>query len=151
MKERVVEILMYLMAEIEANKRLSDVNIEDLTNRGYTQSEISAAFSWLYDNMPVNDGRIELQARASRASRRFLHDAEKVFFTTEAQGYLMQLVELGLLDVVDLETVIERAMLTGLEKLSVDEVHGIVAGVIFSRPPRGQGGQSLLNNNETIH
>ncbi|HXF99431.1 MAG TPA: DUF494 family protein [Bacteroidota bacterium] len=151
MKERVVEILMYLMAEIEANKRLSEVSIEDLTSRGYTQSEISAAFSWLYDNMQVHEGRTEIHSRASTASRRQLHEAEKLVLSTEAQGYLMQLVELGILDAIDLEAVIERAMLTGLEKLSADEVRSIVASVIFGRPPRLQGGQSLPNNNETIH
>lgn len=151
MKERVVEILMYLMSEIEANKRLSEVNLDDLTNRGYTQSEISAAFSWLYDNLPVQDGKVLLQERASRSSRRQLHHAEKMLLTTDAQGYLMQLYELGLLDAADFENVIERAMLSGFEKLSVQEIQEIAAAVIFAKPRRDEGGHSVLNNNETIH
>ncbi len=151
MKERVVEILMYLMAEMEANKRLSDVDLDDLASRGYTQSEISAAFSWLYDNIPIHDGKVVLQAKASRCSRRQLHAAEKMVLTTGAQGYLMQLFELGLLDTEDFEAVLERAMLSGFEKLSVPEVQEIAAAVIFAKPRRDQGGHSLLNNNETIH
>ncbi len=151
MKERVVEILMYLMSEIEANKRLSDVDLEDLTSRGYTPSEISAAFSWLYDTLPVEDGKIVLQARPSHSSRRQLHHAEKMLLSTNAQGYLMQLYELGLLDASDFENVIERAMLSGVENLSVQEIQEIAAAVIFAKPRRDKGGHSLLNNNETIH
>lgn len=151
MKERVVEILMYLMSEIEANKRLSEVNLDDLTSRGYTQSEISAAFSWLYDNMPMHEGNVELHARPSGSSRRQLHQAEKMLLSTDAQGYLMQLFELGLLDAADFEQVIERAMLSGFEKLSLQEIQELAAAVIFAKPRRGEGGHSLLNNNETIH
>jgi uncharacterized protein Smg (DUF494 family) len=151
MKERVVEILMYLMAEMEANKRLSEIDLEDLASRGYTQSEISAAFSWLYDNMPIHDGKVVLQAKASRSSRRHLHAAEKMALTTDAQGYLMQLFELGLLDTEDFEAVIERAMLSGFEKLSVPEVQEIAAAVIFAKPRKDQGRYSLFSNNETIH
>ena len=51
MKEKVVEILLYLMSEIRDDKRLADIDLNDLQNRGYSQSEISAAFSWLFDTL----------------------------------------------------------------------------------------------------
>lgn len=151
MKERVVEILVYLMSEIEANKRLNEIDLTDLKSKGYTQSEISAAFSWLYDNVPVQDGVFVGGAVASKESRRLLHDAEKLMMTTDAQGYLMQLCEVGLLHNRDLEHVIERAMMSGFEKLSIYELHEIVAAVLFSRPNKWNESRSMLNNNDTIH
>ena len=151
MKERVVEILVYLMSEIEANKRLSEINLEDLADKGYTQSEISAAFSWLYDNLPVQDGHIVLQTKSSEESRRQLHDAEKMVLTTEAQGYLMQLCELRLLDNFDLETVLERAMMLGLERLSMDDMREIVAVVLSAKTTQGRAGRSMFNSNDMIH
>ena len=55
MKERIVEILIYIMSEMQGNKGITEIDVRDLKEKGYTQSEISAAFSWLYDNMKLND------------------------------------------------------------------------------------------------
>ena len=151
MKERVVEILVILMSEIEANKRLSDIDFDDLKSKGYTQTEISAAFSWLYENMPVQDGIVVRDEMPDKDSRRILHDAEKMMISTEAQGYLMQLCEVGLLDNRDLENIIERAMMSGLEQLSLDEVREIAAAVLFARPNKWHESRSMLDNNDTVH
>jgi uncharacterized protein Smg (DUF494 family) len=147
MKERVVEILMLLMTEMDENKHLSEIVLDNLTRKGYTQSEISAAFSWLYDNMPVQDGVVVREGSASKESHRILHEAEKLMISTEAQGYLMQLCGVGLLTNRDLETIIERAMMSGLEKLSIDELRQLVAATLFAKPTS----RSILNNDETIH
>ncbi len=151
MKERVVEILVYLMFEIESNKRLSEIDVVDLKEKGYTPSEISAAFSWLYDNFPVQDGRVTLQGIPSRESRRLLHDAEKLIMSTEAQGYLMQLYELGLIDNRDMEGVLERAITSGFEKLTIGEIQEIIASVLFAKSNRWNERRFAINNNDTIH
>jgi uncharacterized protein Smg (DUF494 family) len=151
MKERVVEILVFLMAEIESNKRLSEIDLDDLKNKGYTQSEISAAFSWLYDNLTVKDGIVVREASPSKESRRVLHEAEKLLMTTDAQGYLMQLCEVGLLENRDVENVIERAMMSGVEKLTTPELQEIVAAVLSAGQHKWKEGRSILNHNDTIH
>lgn len=151
MKERIVEILVYLMSEIETNKRLSEIDLGGLKEKGYTQSEISAAFSWLYDNLPVHEGRVTLQGDASRDSRRQLHDAEKLIMTTAAQGYLMQIYELGLIDNRDMEGVLDRAMTAGFEKLTTGEIQEIVAAVLFTKTNRWHERRFTMNNNDTIH
>ncbi len=139
------------MSEIETNKRLNEIDLGGLKEKGYTQSEISAAFSWLYDNLPVHEGRITLQGKASRESRRQLHDAEKQIMSTAAQGYLMQLYELGLIDNRDIEGVLDRAMTSGFEKLTIGEIQEIVASVLFTKTNRSQERRFTMNNNETIH
>ena len=90
--------------------------------------------------------------RPSRGSRRILHEAEKAAFSTTAQGYMIQLTELGLLDDRDLEAVIERAMVAGYEKLSVSEVRELVASVLFAKEGKISGAtNSMLNSEESIH
>ena len=150
MKEKVVEILVYIMSEIRENKRISDIDIKDLQSKGYTQSEISAAISWIYDNIQPGEHDYRGPIRAREGSRRIFHDAEKGVISTEAQGYLVQLHELGLLDDRDLELVIERAMLSGYEKLTVPELQEIVAAVLFSKGGAARGG-FLMNSGDTIH
>ena len=75
-----------------------------------------------------------------------------MLFSHEAQGYLIQLAELGLLDDRDMETVIERAMISGYER-------AVGAGgpgdrgrcPVFPERPAGPSGHSMLNNEDTIH
>ncbi|HEX7571981.1 MAG TPA: DUF494 family protein, partial [Bacteroidota bacterium] len=83
MKEKVVELLIYIMSEMQDNKRISDIDLGDLKTRGYTQSEISAAFSWIYENSELNQQRPSMNAGAAEGSRRVLHDAEKAVLSTE--------------------------------------------------------------------
>lgn len=148
MKEKVVEILLHIMAEIQGSKRLADIDMNELKDRGYTQSEITAAFSWLHDALKITDGT---PAGPRAGARRILHDAEKHALSTESQGFLIHLQELGLLDERDVEAVIEKAMLTGYEKLTVSELHGIVAAVLFSKSGEAGGGRYLFTPGDTIH
>ena len=148
MKEKVVELLIILMSEIRADKQLAEIDMSDLQDRGFSPSEISQALSWLHDHLPQGTGSTAIAPRGE-GSRRVLHDAEKGVIPTEGQGYLIQLVELGLLGDRDLETVIERAMLSGYERLTLEEIREIVAGVLSARE---QGPNRMyLNNEDTIH
>jgi uncharacterized protein Smg (DUF494 family) len=152
MKEKVVEILMYLMSEIQENKQLAEIDLTDLRERGYTHSEISAAFSWLLETFQVKRGGFVQSAQRRTGSRRVLHEAERIALSTDSQGYLIQMMELGLLDDRDVETVIERAMLTGFEKISTAELREIVASVLFSKGRPGIGpGSLMIDSGDTVH
>jgi uncharacterized protein Smg (DUF494 family) len=152
MKHRVVEILVFLMSELREDKQLHEIDIAPLRDRGYTPSEISAAFSWLYENLGSGHTEAQSTSRAGKGSRRILHEAERMLFSIDAQGYLIQLAELGLLDERDIEAVIERALGSGYAGLSLQEVREVVALVLSSRErPGGGAGHSMLNNEDTIH
>jgi uncharacterized protein Smg (DUF494 family) len=151
MKDKVVEVLIYIMSAMQDDRPLSDLDLADLKTQGYTPSEISAAFSWIYENVELNQQRLPERGATRPDSRRALHDAEKSALTTDAQGYLIQLGELGVLDQRSLETVLERVMMTGYEKLGVGDVREIVAAVLFSGGGSPLGGRSMLNNGDTVH
>ena len=152
MKEKVVEILIYLMSEIQDNKELNEIDLGDLRNRGYTPSEISAAFTWLYENLPAGEGTSSHAIKFSPGSRRVLHDAERYVLSTDGQGYLIQLHELGLLDDKDLENVIERAMMSGDARLTLSDVREIVTAVLFAKGRTGPGGhRSMPSDEDTVH
>jgi uncharacterized protein Smg (DUF494 family) len=150
MKEKVVEILIYIMSEMQGKKALQEVDLTDLKSRGYSQSEITAAVSWLYEHVQGSGGLAKVEG--GRGSRRVFHEAERAVFATAAQGYLIQLAELGLLDEKDMEAVIDRAMMSGYERLSVGEVRDIVTAVLFAREGGMPGSNhSPLTSEDTIH
>jgi uncharacterized protein Smg (DUF494 family) len=152
MKERLVEILIYIMSEMQARNGLTDIDVSDLKARGYTQSEISAAVSWLHDHLNMATASRGAATRPVHGSHRVLHEAEKQMLTTDAQGYIIQLREVGLLDDADIENVIDRVMASGFEKTTPAELHEIVAQVLFSKPgTQAYLSRSALYNRDTIH
>ncbi len=64
MQERIVEIILFLVNELRSNKRLSDVDVSSLTRDGYTQSEISSAFSWLFERLSVGQSMTDVSSGA---------------------------------------------------------------------------------------
>lgn len=148
MQERVVEIILFLVNELRSNKRLNDVDVSSLTRDGYTQSEISSAFSWLFERLSVGKSITDVASGAS-TSYRMLNDAEKMVVGSQAFGYLIQCQQLGLLNNIDVETIIERIMMAGFAAVGLPEMKSFVAGYLFDL--ENSNGQISLGTNDTIH
>ena len=151
MQERIVEIILFLVSELKSNKQLSEVDVSMLTNNGYTQSEISTAFSWVFERMSIGQQLISPE-RSGESSNRILNDAEKLVVSSEAFGYVLQCHQLGLITNADIETIIERIMAAGFGSIGVAEMKSFVAGILFdANNPSSTGGHMSLGTNDTIH
>ena len=148
MQERVVEIILFLVSELRSNKRLNDVDVSSLTRDGYTQSEISSAFSWLFERLSAGKSNADIASEA-RTSHRMLNDHEKMVIESQAYGYLIQCQQLGLLNNVNVETIIERIMMAGFAAVGLQEMKSFVAGYLFDM--ENSNGQISLGTNDTIH
>jgi uncharacterized protein Smg (DUF494 family) len=148
MQERVVEIILFLVNELRSNKRLNDVDVSSLARDGYTQSEISSAFSWLFERLSTGKSMTESTSGTS-SSHRMLNDTEKMVVDSHAYGYLIQCQQLGLLSNGDVETIIERIMMAGFAAVGLPEMKSFVAGYLFDM--QGSSGQISLGTNDTIH
>ena len=148
MQERIVEIILYLVSELRSNKRLSDVDVSSLTRDGYTQSEILSAFSWIFERLSLGKSMTDVTGGAS-TSHRMLNDAEKKVIESQAYGFLMQCLQLGLIDNMDIETIIERIMIAGFSIVGLAEMKSFVAGYLFDM--ESSNGQVSLGTNDTIH
>ncbi len=153
MHEKIVEILIYVLNEVKnSNKTIGDIDFQALERKGYTQSEISTAISWLYERMNPEPEDSKRTTEPVSQSFRVLHPAERFIITTEAHGYLLQLRQLGILNDRELELVIERAMLSGYEQLSSDEIQQIVNSILFASADSfdSRRGQLIANASDTI-
>lgn len=155
MNERVVEILVYIMTEMDGKQSQPDrleVISRDLLHRGYTQNEISFAFSWLFERYEGETEELQRNNGATlAASFRVLHEAERMIIAREAYGYLLQLKQLRLLNDVQIEFVIERAMMSGLSRVNEAEVKALAAAVLFNPESANAGSFFFLEENKTIH
>lgn len=148
MQERIVDIILYLVNELKSSKRLSDVDVTSLTRDGYTQSEISSAFSWLFERLSAEQDNVA-SAVNSESSYRLLNDFEKMIIDPHAYGYLIQCQRLGLIKNSDIETIIERIVGAGIATIELDEMKSLIAGHLFEI--NSADGKVSLGLNDTIH
>jgi uncharacterized protein Smg (DUF494 family) len=133
MQERIIEIIVYLLGEFQQqNSQDNYVDIsKQLVSRGYTESEINLAFSWVFNHLQRQNAGTSEQFEYSPASNRILHDVEKLVISSEAYGYLIQLRHLGLLSDYELEMVIENSINMNTSTITIDDIKSITASILF--------------------
>lgn len=133
MEDKVLEIVVLLMSHIRENQGQLD-NLEDISDslksQGFTDNEISSAYSWVLDQLQ-SDSQFLSGVTHPSASFRILTNDERHLFTTEAVGYLLQLRYLGLLSNRQLELVIERAALVGPPPVDLEQIKIVLGTVLF--------------------
>ena len=140
MDERLVEIIIAIVDRL-VDQEYSANTVEDLTQLlitdGYSVGEINTAFMWLYhtvDESFFEEGRV-LPQFGSKANLRMLNDFEKSLITPQAYGYILQLGQLGLLDDLQIEELIERAIFSCAETVELNDVKRIVPSIILEGVP----------------
>ena len=91
MYERIIEIMVILLAELNSNEELSGIDFEKLSSLGYSNEEITTAFSWVVDKLDTIKGREKKEKESKESSFRILNKLEKALFTTEAWGEIINL------------------------------------------------------------
>lgn len=152
MQEKIIEIIVYLIREIQHDKRLGEIDLHVLAEDGYTENEISTAFSWLFDKIQLGESILADEHRSSPHSHRILHDIERSIITADAHGYLIQLRELGLLGDMEVEQAIDRIMMAGFASVGLPEMKSVVASILFDYDDSNRiGSRLMLNSKDTIH
>lgn len=151
MQEKIIEIIEYLLSQINDSKTINEIDIEPLSKRGYTNAEIHTAFAWL--NLKFTENESIFNADKSKSlSKRFFHTAEKNILTPSAMGYIIQMMELGVIDEYDVESIIEKIFISGYVKADVQDIKYYISSIILGLKDDEDILSRMINqNNETIH
>jgi len=143
--ERIMEIIAYVIGARSKGTPLTKVDMGELHRLGYTESEISAALSWILER-GTNDASTD-------TSFRVLHGLEAETITPEGWGLLLSYLNLGFLTNEDVEQIIERAMLMAQETIiDVAEIRALVAVYVMHRGPLPESGsRSLLSGTDAVN
>lgn len=140
MDERLVDIIIAIVDRLVDRDTESDT-VEGLTlslvTDGYSITEINTAFMWLYhtvDESFFDDGRL-LPHSGTKWTLRMLNEFEKSMLTTQAYGYILQLSQLGLLDDLQIEELIERAIYTCADSVELNDLKRLVPSIILEGVP----------------
>lgn len=149
--ERIMEIISIVIGEKSTGRPLSKINMDELHLRGFTESEISAALSWILERDEVFAQ--ETKAESKQNSFRILHRVEAETILPEAWGLLLSYVDLGFLTNDDVEQILERCLLMSTEtEVGIPEIRALVAVYVMHQHPQPEvGSRRTLSGTESIN
>lgn len=131
----IVEILVVLMREFPEGAikpEEYETLTKDLIGKGYSPREIETAFFWFHSRHEHRHLVPEVDV-IDPDSFRVLHEIEKSVLTTEAYGYLIELNRMGIISMIDLDRIIEKAVLLGGRRVNADEIKMFVAAQLMDQ------------------
>ncbi|MGD8378441.1 MAG: DUF494 family protein [Gammaproteobacteria bacterium] len=136
MKENVLDVLMYLFenymddeSEVQPDR---DMLMIELQEAGFPSREIGKAFAWL-------EALAQAEPEANAApedtgSLRIFAPLEIHRLDAECRGFLMYLEQIGILNPVQRELVIDRIMALETDEIDLEQVKWIILMVLFNQP-----------------
>lgn len=135
MHDRILEIVVYLMSHLnDRQDGLSSLDemSTDLRSMGFTDNEISSAYSWLLKHFENYPGNFAISSdKADIRSVRILSDLERKLISPEAYGYLLQLKQLGLITIEQMEMILDRATLFDSDPLDISDIKILASATLF--------------------
>lgn len=152
MRTNVIDLIVYLVNRMKAGETLGEINLESF--HAYNRAEISAAYSWVIQKKEA--GELESIIRRDKKPTnslppRILHFAERMVISPAAYGFLLELLNIGLIDYVVLEKIIESVMMNATERVSLEKIKETVSAVIFSSDEKAHRNNQFLKGNESIN
>lgn len=158
--ESMLDVLMYLFENyMETNCDISrdqDELVEELEEAGFYHDNIHKAFIWLEELSVMQDASDMLQEHRSTSASRVYDDYEYEKIGQEGLGLIHFLEQIGVLNTLTRELVIDRALALEGEKIEIPRLKWVVLMILFSYP--GQDAQLawmeefILNNrDQTVH
>jgi len=150
MNNKIIELIVLILNQIRSKKSINENDFDLLIEEGYTIDEINTSIAWVYSRL--NTGELIFQDELSISdSKRFFDPNEKRLLSVDSQGYLIMLLELGVITKSDLDIIIEKIRFSGMENINLENTKIFVTSVIFKKTNFDILEYLTLNNNKTVH
>lgn len=147
MFERLLQIIVYVVQELHQNVPLNDIKVNNLHTLGYTDVEISTAISWLVDKSGFDAPTFD-----NRKAFRIFNQSERDMFSQEALSDLMQFSALGLVSNDQIDFILDRALMSGINRIDKNTLSYIIMAFVFQISPDNRiGSRIMLTGNDTIN
>lgn len=152
MTAKIVEILAEILEALGKNYSLEEVNNRLSKDKNFDKQTVSTAFSWIYDKKLANAGLNLRKKHKKLKSYRFLTEEERDILGSDNYNYIVHLINVGLLQTKDLDTILEQISMYPGERISKEEINWLI---LFSLVDFDEsilpGSRFLLYTSDTIN
>ena len=133
------EVLMFLFENYMdggvALKMDSDAIVNELERAGFDRHEIDRALDWLDGLVTTQTAVASFPGQFSGSMRHYTpEECERL--DVESRGFLLYLEQLGILDSVSREVVLDRVMALDIGDIDLRRIRWVVLMALFNRPDR---------------
>ena len=128
------EVLVFMFKNYFANQTiLDDAEMEqELSEAGFEQDDILSAFNW-FESMKSTLNKLELDYAHAKTAIRIFTANESKRIDTESLGFLIFLQQANVINDVERDLVIDRAMALNKTKISIEETRWITMIALWSQ------------------
>jgi len=152
MTAKIVEVLAKILEGLKENNSLEEITKLINTNKDFDEQTVSAALGLVFDKFLTNKLVMQKKQFSDSKSFRVLTAEEVHIIGTENNKYVQHLVNVGLLDPLDVELLIEQMTMFPDENISIDDINWII---LFSLVDFDSeilpGSRVLLYSSDTIN
>ena len=131
------DVLMYLFENYMDDDAPLDANQEELkaelVGAGFAQGEVTKAFEWLDFIARHADSALPHHVPHRHAIRVYNSEEQKIL-DVKCRGFVLYLEQVGILDPINRELVIDRAMALDMPDFDLDRLKWVVLMVLLNQP-----------------
>lgn len=152
MTNKIIEVLAKILDGLNKNYSLEEVNSLLKESKDFDKKTVGVAYSLIYDKVLTNKLKREQNKTSGKGKFRLLSEEEKEIIGLKNYNYLIHLMNVGLLESVDIEMIIEQIMMYPKDSISRDDINWIIliSLVDFSSDIL-PGSRVLLYSSDTIN
>jgi uncharacterized protein Smg (DUF494 family) len=126
MTAKIVEILAKILEGLSNNASMEEVNRSLLKNHQYDSQTLGIAFSLIYDKVITRRTKGRRNKKEINQRFRILTEPEKELLGIDNCNYLLHLINVGLLDYVNLEAILDQIFIFPESKITRKEINWII-------------------------
>ena len=86
MIEKIIQLITFVMSNLQGNKKIENIDVNELLKLGYSHVEISTALSWIADKTDFDQCEDFINIDNKTNSIRLLHDSEKELLKLQSEA-----------------------------------------------------------------
>jgi len=141
MKETMFDVLLFLFENYFDDETPYVVDADalrtELREAGFAHPQVNQAFEWL-DSIARDAKGALPRVKTKRGSIRVYHPEEQKKLDVVCRGFLIYLENAGILDDMDRELIIDRALALDVDQINIDRLKWVVLMVMLNRPGQDQ-------------
>ncbi len=152
MTSKLVDVLAKILEGLSRNATLEEVSKRLIKSKQFDDNLLSAAFSLVFDKILLRTSIKSIESNLIKKSTRILSEDEISFIGLDNYNYLLHLMNVGLLDSNNVETILNQISLFPELRVTRKEINWIILlALVDFDSELLPGSRFLLYSSDTVN
>ncbi|MFA7227869.1 MAG: DUF494 family protein [Melioribacteraceae bacterium] len=152
MTSKIVEVLAKILEGLGNNSTIEEVNHSLIKSKQFDKQILGIAYSLIYDKVLSKKTRSGNPVPEKQIGIRFLSESEKESLGLENYNYLLHLINVGLLEVENLEIILDQLTIFPDSRVTRREINWIILlSLVEFDSEVLPGSRMLLYSSDTVN